>query len=58
MGRASGAPRLLNYQFYMNKNPKIHTKTHTQNMQIHINMCKHVEKHIKKYKHLQEEHLA
>ena len=31
---------------------------HTKNMQIHINICKNVEKYIKKYKHLQEENLG
>ena len=42
-------PPLINYQFYLEKILK-----HTTNMQIHTNICKTVEKYIKKYKHLQE----
>ena len=30
----------------------------TKNMQIHINICKNVEKYMKKYKHVQEENLG
>ena len=29
-----------------------------RNMQIHINICKNVEKYMKKYKHLQKENLG
>ena len=39
------------------KNKK-YIQKHTKNMQIHINICKNVEKYIKKYKHLQEENLG
>ena len=37
---------------------KIYTKKHIKNMQMHINICKNEEAYIKKYKHMQEEHLA
>ena len=54
-GGASGAPRLLNYQFHMKKIQKyIYIQKQTKNMQIHINICKNVEKCMKKYKHLRE----
>ena len=59
MGGAGGAPHPLVYQFYMKK-LKNYIQKHTKNMQIHINIniCKNVEKYIKKYKHLQEENLG
>ena len=47
MGGAGGAPHPLVYQFYMKKIQK-YIQKHTKNMQIHKNMCKHVEKHMKK----------
>ena len=42
------------YMFQREENPKMYTKTHTQNMQMHIKICKNVDKHIKTYKHLRE----
>ena len=30
----------------------------TKNIQIHISICKNVEKYMKKYKHVQEENLG
>ena len=56
MGGASGAPRLLNYEFYI-KNSK-HIQKQPKHMQIHINICKNVEKYMKKYEHLQAENLG
>ena len=53
MGGAGGAPHPLVYQFHI-KNIKNIYKTRTTNMQIHINICKNVEKYMKKYKHPRE----
>ena len=56
MGGAGGAPPIsLSILYEKNKR---YIQKHTKNMQIHINICKNVEKYIKKYKHLQEENLA
>ena len=39
------------------KNQK-YIQKHTRNKQIHISICKNVEKYVKKYKHVQEENLG
>ena len=52
-----GRPPLIKLSILHEVNLKIYTKTH-KNMQIQINICKNVERYIKKYKHLQEENLA
>ena len=57
MGGASGAPRLLNYQFYMKKIQE-YIQKHAKNVQIHINTCRNAEKYMKKSKHVQEENLG
>ena len=57
MGGAAGAPHPLVYQFYMKKFKNTYKKQ-TDNMQIHINICKNVENYMKKCKHMQEENLG
>ena len=50
-------PPFIKLSILYEKNIK-YIQKHTKNMQIHINICKNVEKYIKKYKHLQEENLG
>ena len=46
-------PPLIKLSILYKEPPKIYTKAQ-KNMLIHINICKNVEKYMKKYKHLRE----
>ena len=50
-------PPPISLSILYEKNKK-YIQKHAKNMQIHINMCKNVEKYMKKYKHVQEENLG
>ena len=50
-------PPFIKLSILYEKN-KRYIQKHTKNMQIHINICKNVEKYMKKYKHVQEENLG
>ena len=52
-----GRPPLIKLSILYEKIQK-YIQKHATNMQIHINICKNVEKYVKKYDHLQEENLA
>ena len=40
-------PALIKLSILYEENPKIYTKTHTKNMQMHKNTCKNIEKHMR-----------
>ena len=50
-------PPLIQLSILHEENLK-YIQKQTKNMQIHINICKNVEKYMKKYKHLQKENLG